>query len=472
MTQQSDSTPGSQPGSRTATETSGGHHLNVDEVVDGARLSSYHFVVLALCGGILLVDGFNVAVLGYITPLILDEWQVDTIAFGPILSASLAGNFVGFLVTPPLSYRHGHKLIAVLSVALFGFFEVLAGLSPGPVMLGVCRFFAGIGLSGALISSVAIIGELAPKRWRSTAVTYIFIGNTVGQMIAGQMTSILTSMGLNWRSVLIFGGAASLAYVLVIVRFLPNSLEYLINRTRRQDEARKILSRIGGEPIGEETRLTAEEPRDKAASPGRLFASEWRVATIMLWVAMGMNALVVGSFYGWLTTLLVRSGISQPDAVSMVVAITAAGIFSGLLVGPFMDMVGPFRAVAVLFFTAAASVLLLGHVVTLGVLLLATSTAFMANLCMNGLSKGAAAVAVSIYPASLRGTGIGWMLAVSRLGAIFGPMVVGALLQYGWTASMVFEAAAGPLVLGGLAILVGSRYLNKEDADAAEGHGR
>jgi AAHS family 4-hydroxybenzoate transporter-like MFS transporter len=75
---------------------------------------------------------------------------------------------------------------------------------------------------------------------------------------------------------------------------------------------------------------------------------------------------------------------------------------------------------------------------------------------------GQSALAVSLYPRSLRTTGVGWALALGRTGSIVGPAIGGLLLSFGWSArdivlTAIFPASLAILVLAVLGIMERTR---------------
>jgi MFS transporter, AAHS family, 4-hydroxybenzoate transporter len=54
---------------------------------------------------------------------------------------------------------------------------------------------------------------------------------------------------------------------------------------------------------------------------------------------------------------------------------------------------------------------------------------------------------------------VGWALGIGRVGGIGGPLLIGALLTYQLRAASLFYAAAGPMLLAGiLVMLLGVKY--------------
>jgi AAHS family 3-hydroxyphenylpropionic acid transporter len=83
----------------------------------------------------------------------------------------------------------------------------------------------------------------------------------------------------------------------------------------------------------------------------------------------------------------------------------------------------------------------------------------LAGLFLVGGQSVLYALASSIYPTQVRGTGVGAAVALGRMGSILGPLIAGQLLAIGQSAS-VLVAASIPLiaVAAVAALLVVARF--------------
>ena len=73
-------------------------------------------------------------------------------------------------------------------------------------------------------------------------------------------------------------------------------------------------------------------------------------------------------------------------------------------------------------------------------------TDFAAGFCVVGAQSGSNALAASLYPTSVRATGVGWALGIGRIGSIAGPLV-GALL-IGLPVERLYMWSALPFAVG------------------------
>jgi MFS family permease len=72
------------------------------------------------------------------------------------------------------------------------------------------------------------------------------------------------------------------------------------------------------------------------------------------------------------------------------------------------------------------------------------------------LQAGLNAIVAGFYPTAIRSTGLGWALAVGRIGSVVGPWLAGVLLTNAWTPRQIFLAGAVPATCGALAIVLAS----------------
>lgn len=90
-----------------------GRDLNIATLIDAQKVSAYQLRILALCGLVMFLDGFDTQIIAYMAPLIGKEWHASKAAMGPIFSLGLAGLMAGFLLLSPLSDRIGRRRVMI-----------------------------------------------------------------------------------------------------------------------------------------------------------------------------------------------------------------------------------------------------------------------------------------------------------------------------------------------------------------------
>ncbi len=159
--------------------------IETDALINSRKIGKLQWLVGVLGACALFVEGFDTQVIGYVAPQIARVWNVKNDALGNILTADMVGLLLGYLLVAPLSAQFGHRRMVIVCTTAFGALTFLTVSSTSVAMLIGFRFLTGIGVGGAMPSAVALVGEYFPERVRSTSVTLIYIGFSLGQIAAG-----------------------------------------------------------------------------------------------------------------------------------------------------------------------------------------------------------------------------------------------------------------------------------------------
>ena len=444
--------------------------IDTDALINARKIGKVQFLVGILGGAALLVEGFDTSVIGYIAPQVTRLWQVPNSTLGTILTADMVGLLLGYLFLSPLSARFGHKRMVVACTTAFGALTFLTISSSSVAMLIGFRFLTGIGVGGAMPSAVALTGEYFPERVRSTSITLIYIGFSLGQIAAGVVAGLLLEP-FGWRAVLAFGGIVTLVLAALFVFVLPESLEFLINRGNDRGRAVRILKNVAPElGIGETTRLSAGRQAARKVTVGQLLEDGRALGTMFIWVGMFMNLMIYFFLQKWLTSLLVQVGLSQQTAITATTVGLAGGIIAAFIIGPLMDRFGPYMVVSGLFALSVVSVVAMAQVLSSPAPLMVIAVSTFVGFCLSGGQKANNALSVHFYPTALRGTGLGWALGIGRIGGVFGPFVAGLLLTSGWTPAQLFYASGVPMLIGAIAIWLMSQFYGQATAQTPVAH--
>src|SRR5256885_8440411 len=149
------------------------------------------FAIWLLC---LIMDGFDVQVLGYVAPEIVREWKIANAALGPVFGASNFGVLVGSLVFSMLADKIGRRPILIGATLFFGVMTIVAARAASAGELLVLRFVAGIGLGCIIPNATALVGEYSPRRLRGQLMMVVGgVGFTGGAAIGGVISAHLIS---------------------------------------------------------------------------------------------------------------------------------------------------------------------------------------------------------------------------------------------------------------------------------------
>src|ERR1700754_2932647 len=94
--------------------------IHVPTVINEKKVGAFQYQIVALCGLVMFLDGFDTQAISYMAPVIAKEWGLSKDVLGPIFSSALAGLMIGYLALSPLSDRYGHRRLVLISTAAFG----------------------------------------------------------------------------------------------------------------------------------------------------------------------------------------------------------------------------------------------------------------------------------------------------------------------------------------------------------------
>ncbi|WP_027897163.1 MFS transporter [Zestomonas thermotolerans] len=423
--------------------------IDVHEVIDNARFSGFHWMVMLLCALLLVFDGYDLFIYGVVLPVIMKEWNMSPLEAGALGSYALFGMMFGALVFGSLADRIGRKKGIALCFLLFSGATIVNGFTSNPTEFGICRFLAGLGCGGLMPNAVALMNEYAPKRLRSTLVAVMFSGYSLGGMLsAGVGIYMLPRFG--WEA-MFFAAAVPLLLLPVILCFLPESVGFLV-RQGRIAQARGLLQRVAPQlAIGADDRLEAADAQGHGVSVLELFRGGLAVRTLALWVAFFCCLLMVYALSSWLPKLMANAGYSLGSSLSFLLALNFGGMFGAIFGGWLGDRFGLTRVKVAFFAAAAISIGLLGFNSPAPLLYLLI---FIAGATTIGTQILLYAGAAQLYGLSIRSTGLGWASGIGRNGAIVGPLLGGALMGIELPLQLNFLAFALPGLIAALAMLL------------------
>ncbi|MDQ7776830.1 MAG: aromatic acid/H+ symport family MFS transporter [Paracoccus aminovorans] len=425
--------------------------IDVGEAIDDRPFGRFQWMVVGLCGALLVVDGYDVFVAGTVLPTLIAEWGLTKPQAGALQAWALFGMMFGALVLGPLADRIGRKKGVAISFVLFTSATVMTGFSNSPEQFKIFRFIAGLGCGGLMPNAVALMNEYAPKRLRGTMVALMFSGYSVGGMVAaGLGIGLIPSFG--WKPMFWLAAVPLLLLPLILWR-LPESLGFLI-RQGRQDEARRIFDRIAPGALAPADTLVFTEARAARASVAELFRDGRGLRSLMLWLSFFCCLLLVYLLSSWLPKVLQEAGYAERASLLSLFSLNFGGMAGAVAGGWLGDRLGLPRVVIGYFAAAALSIALIGQAPNAAVLF---ALVFVAGATTIGTQILLYASVAQLYTLSIRSTGLGWASGVGRIGAIVGPTLGGVLLARQLPLQQNFMLFAIPAAVSATAMLVFAR---------------
>jgi AAHS family 4-hydroxybenzoate transporter-like MFS transporter len=427
--------------------------IDVQDVINENPLSGFQKLVIALCFLVVAIDGFDTAAVGFIAPALRAEWGVTPAQLAPLFGAGLFGLMAGAFVFGPLADRWGRKPVLVATTAFFGLATLASAFSTSIEMLIALRFVTGIGLGGAMPAAITLTSEFCPEQRRSSLVTLMFCGFTIGSAAAGLAASHIVG-AFGWQGLLVLGGVLPLVLLPVLLALLPESPRYLALRHAPAARIEAVMRRIA--PAADLSGIAfIGSGKPKGLPIAQLFQGGLGRGTLLIWTTFFMSLLVFYLLSSWLPLLITTAGFSMKNASLMAATLATGGTLGAVVIGRLMDRFDPHGVLAIAYLIAGGFVMLLGSATAAPALLV--FAIFGAGFGVAGAQVGVNALAAACYPTASRATGVSWANAVGRTGSVLGSMVGGFLLSLGWDLSTVFTVAAVPALLAAVAMFAKGR---------------
>jgi MFS family permease len=403
-------------------------------------VSGHHWlmIVVASCGYIFACMVQRIATLA--TRASLDELVVGgaesvRLSTGFLANPMLLGWIVGGLVFGVLSDRWGRVKTAITTLIIYSCFTALTGFASGGLSFAILQFLAGTGVGGMLVAAVTLLAESTPDGMRPLALGLLvalsaigsIIGSAISLVIPPHATSFVDLPG--WR-VLFWGGA--------LPPFLVLPLFFVLK-----------------EPTVWKRAVCESKVREEVGSYVALFASpRWRrnaLAGLLLGFAGMLGLATVGQLRPQLIHYTLRGESQEVLSSAIIWGTFAHDIAACLGMLGFALATSLFRRRSVFF---AALILAWGTTTYVFWNLDTTTDAYWMSALL-GLAQfpvfaGYAIYFPELFPAQLRGTGVGFCYSAARLAsAVIAPSLV---FHVSLNAAMLTQGAVDPVRTSGVAM--------------------
>ena len=427
--------------------------VNVASVIDNNPVSRLQIRVVVGSFLIMMFDGFDTQSIAFVAPAIASDWHLSSATFGPIFAAALLGSIVGGMLLGSLADRFGRRIVLALCLFVFGSLNMACAYATSIESLTILRFLCGIGLGGAIPNLLAMVSEFAPARRRATLVATTFCGFPLGAVLGG-LVSIPLIAKFGWPSVMFLGGLLPLCTAPLLLLVFPESIKFLMLLPHRGAAVAAILRRIDSKAdFPANAVFVLNEEKIGRAKLRSLFRNGLAAGSVFLALALFMSLLVIYCLINWIPILLNRAGLPLHDALMGTILFNLAGIPGSFLCTWMIDsrLAKPFPILIAAYFLGAISVGFIGVAgITFWPLMISI---FISGFLIIGVQLSLTAVIANYYPTALRGTGVGWSVAVGRFGSLSGPLLGGMLVASGGSPSMMFMISALAPLCAGLSLL-------------------
>lgn len=380
-----------------------------------------------------MFDAWDVALNGFLTPLIGLQFELSKAAGGWVATANLIGMAIGAVVWGTIADRLGRKKAFSITILIFAIFSLLGAFSPNYGLFLLLRFLAGFGLGGCIPVDYALVGEFSPRRLRGRVLTALDMWWPIGATAAGLASLAVLSLPGNWRWMLAMMVIPALL-VAFVRRDIPESPIYLASQGR-EAEARQVIDglveRTGATPrpyIIQPPQGDDHAPQAFSAAVAQ-FTKLWTQfprITIVAWSLFVTIMVVYYAAQSWMPTLLKDAGMTQHASFIGATIMNSTGILGCLIAAFTVERLG--RKVLLTITAPLAGLALIAFGLLMDHQVLA-----IAMLCVFGFFILATipvlyAYVAELYPTRIRATGFAWASSVSRAATGVAPIVFGSIM--------------------------------------------
>jgi putative MFS transporter len=377
-------------------------------------------------------DGYTLGVVGIALAVAQAPLHLTPAWLGAVGSSSLAGLFLGALVSGWAADRFGRRPIYAYNMVAFVGLSLLQLAVDSATQLLIVRLLLGLALGTDYVVCKALLAECTPRLSRGRCLSLMGVAWAMGYALA-YIVGMYSGNAWRWS----LASSALPALISVPLRLgIPESPLWL-SLAGRHEQARQVVERCFGRGYG----IPAVATRQ--SSLRELFNSQYRTATLVaatLFFCLVVPYFAVGTF------------IPQVMAALHVTGNTVAGLI--YILGLLLGSVGGFLVVDwlprrrfVIGSFAITSIALLFSCV-------AQDSSVVLSFAVFSCVLSAAQAQIYVYlpelfPTSLRASGLGIAVAVSRLGAAAGTFLLPLCVAH-LGVSVALYVCAATLISGGV----------------------
>lgn len=388
--------------------------------------------LLGVAGVGWMFDAMDVGILSFVIAALAVDWDLTSSQMGWIGSINSIGMAVGAFVFGVFADKVGRKQIFMWTLIIFSVASGLSAITTTIAAFLILRFFVGMGLGGELPVASTLVSESVEAKERGRVVVLLESFWAGGWLIAAIISYFVIPAEFwpleGWRIALILTAIPAL-YAVYIRMHLPDSPQFT---AKPEAKNRTIMENIAG-----------------------VWQKKYARSTLMLWI---LWFTVVFSYYGmflWLPSVMVGKGFDLISSFKYVLIMTLAQLPGYFTAAWFIEKLGRKFVLITYLIGTAASAYVFGNAESITVLLISGILLSFFNL---GAWGALYAYTPEQYSTVIRGTGAGMAAAVGRIGGIFGPLLVGNLLNAGYEIGFIFAIFCISILIGAAAVL----FLGKE----------
>ena len=425
------------------------------ERLENLPVGSFQYKLLIVTGLGWLFDAMDTGLISFVLPIISKEWGLTPAQAGWIGSVGLIGMALGAVVSGMIADRIGRKFVFSATIIMYSVATGLCALSWSYESLLFFRFFVGFGLGGELPVAATLMSEYAPTNLRGRFIVLLESFWGLGWLVAAVIAYVFIPE-YGWQIAFIIGTFPAL-YVFLIRLHMPESIRYLLSKNKIEEAKDIILNieeelKVESKPFKSELSIAEKNQLNAVApNPSALFSKQFRIRTIMLWIAW---FVIVFSYYGiftWLPSIVFAQSLEVVKSFEYVLIMTVAQLPGYFAAAWLVEVIGRKYTLSSFLLMSGVCAFFFGSA--------ESSSALLAwGVGMSFFNLGAWGVIYTYtpeqYPTSIRALGSGWAAGFGRIGGMIAPVLAGVLMTNGAGTEYIFGMFAMVFVIISVVIVL------------------
>ena len=206
-----------------------------------------------------MLEFFDFFMLGFILSFIVGPWELTYAQTAFLVLTSGVGAIVGGYLWGYIADKIGRRKVFIATVLNFSLFTGALALVPegGWFLLGILRFFVGLGVGGLYSVDMPLVQEFVPSSKRGLMGGLVGVAIPLGGIVLGSSLAAFLAPTIGWRGLVLIGAVPALLS-LYIRTSVPESPRWSLNNGSREEAKESIGWALKIPP--EEVRLPEEVP--------------------------------------------------------------------------------------------------------------------------------------------------------------------------------------------------------------------
>lgn len=401
-----------------------------------------------IAGG-MFIDGFILGSIGLVMPALTNDLSLSATWQGLIGASALIGIFFGGPLGGYFADKIGRKPMFIVDLSIFLVGSAAQFFVADGMQLFIVRLLMGMAIGADYAIGWPLLVEFSPARLRGKLMAFQEVAWYVGYLGSYALGYVMsTAIHVDWRIIL---GMSTIPSLIVFLLRLgtPESPRWLISKGRTEE-----AMAIANEFMEEDDVRDLQNEKPVRPDFRKLFSRQYFKSTFfvcMYWVTNVTPYFAIGTF-----APIVLEHLGMEDGLTGALVLNGVVVAGSVAAMFLIERLGRRKLSIPPMWIAAAALVAIGLFSQVSPVIILVS--FMVFSFFNAISTALTGVYPGeVFPTEIRGAGVGFATAFSRIGAAAGTFILPLSVE-GLGVGVTMLIAAGICVLGAVI----SQYLAPE----------